>query len=280
MRVVVHASAQALLDAAGQWLLVREPENNIVLSSAYLLIEGDHPFSEPYFLASVASRGRVVGAAIHTPPDSLHVTMMPDGAATLLADALAEAHPAPPAVSGPLGPAREFAEAWAGAHGGTTSVRHHWQLYVLEHAVPLTRDVPGALRPAEDADLPVLREWGPRYAAEVNAPVDVTAFLERMARRRALYLWDDRGPRCLVSMSGRTPNGMRVSAVYTPDEHRHRGYASAAVAEAVARALAEGSRFCMLIAETKDEAPNRIYRRLGFRPVREQIMIEFAAGPG
>ncbi len=276
MHVELHVGPQALLDAAGPWLLAREPENNVVLASAYLLIEGDHPFSEPYFLASIVERGRVVGAGLRTPPDSLHLTVMPAGAAAALAGPVAESHATLPSVSGPLAPAREFAQAWVRERGGVASVRHLWQLYVLEHAVPYPGHVPGRLRLAGEADLDVLRDWGPRYAREVNTPVDVTAFLERMTRRRSLYLWDDGQPRCLVSMSGHTPNGVRVSAVYTPDEHRNRGYASAAVAATTSAALAEGARFCMLLAETKDEAPNRIYRRLGFRALREQVMIDLA----
>lgn len=277
MEIAVHATARELLDAAEGWLLAHEPENNVVLASAYLLIEDDHPFEPPFFLTSIVDRGRVVGVAMRTPPDSLHLTSMPPGAASRLVAAIAPSHPAPPSVSGPPAAVHEFAQAWCRDVGGIASLRHHWQMYLLERTVPVALDVPGRLRLAAEADLETLRAWGPRYAAEVNTRVDVTAFLERMTRRGCLYLWDDGEPRCLVSMSGRTPNGIRVSAVYTPGEHRNRGYASAAVAGAVADALAGGLDFCMLLAETKDEAPNRIYRRLGFVPMREQVMVDLDA---
>lgn len=279
MRVDLHASAEAFLDAAEGWLLGSEAENNVALASAYLLVEGDHPFSEPYFLATLVDGGRVAGAAVRTPPDSLHLTAMPEGAATLLVDALVESHPTLPSVSGPVGAADEFARAWVAKRGGSAAVRHRWQLYVLTRRAPPEQRAPGELRLAEQADLPLLRDWGPRYQREVNTRVDVTTFLERMTRRRTLYLWDDGGPRCLVAMSGRTPNGARVAAVYTPDEHRNRGYAGAAVAEATAVEFAAGLDFCMLVAETKDETPNRIYRRLGFEAVREHVVIDLNGEP-
>lgn len=277
MHVEIHGDARAFLDAAGELLLGREAENNIVLASAYLLLDGDHPFSEPFFLASIVDRGRVAGAAIRTPPDSLHLTAMPGGAPARLVDAIAAAHPSLPSVAGPVEAGREFAEAWCRTRGGTAAVRHRWRLYVLERLEPIAHDVPGELRLAGPGDLPRLREWGPRYARDANTRVDVTAFLERMMRRQGLYLWDDGGPRCLVAMSGRTPQGIRVSAVYTPDEYRNRGYATAAVAGATSAVLARGLSFCMLVAETKDEAPNRIYRRIGFEPVQEHVMIDLTA---
>lgn len=277
MHVEVHENAVAFLDAAGPLLLTHEAENNVVLASASLITSGDHPFSEPYFFATLSDGGCVVGAAVRTPPDSLFLTAMPDGAAARLAEVVAGQHPALPSVTGPAGPAHEFAEAWCRLHGGTATLRHHWHLYVIETLARPARRAPGRLRAADEGDLECLREWGPRYAYEVNAPADVTAFLERMLRRGTLYVWDDGGARCLVAMSGRTPNGMRVAAVYTPDEHRNRGYATAAVAEITETMLARGFRFCMLVAETQDEAPNRIYRRLGFEAVAERIMLELGA---
>lgn len=277
MHLEVHGDAEAFLDAASPLLLAHEAENNVVIASANLIASGDHPFSAPFFFATLSDGSGVTGAAIRTPPDSLFLTAMPDGAAALLVEAVAGDHPALPSVTGPAGPAHDFAEGWCRAYGGRAALRHHWNLYVLETLTPPARKAPGRLRAADDGDLERLREWGPRYAHEVNAPADVTAFLERMLRRGTLYVWDHGGARCLVAMSGRTPNGMRVAAVYTPDEYRNRGYATSAVAEITATMLARGFRFCMLVAETQDEAPNRIYRRLGFEVVAERIMLELGA---
>lgn len=280
MHVTVHEGAEAFLDAAGPLLFAHEAENNVVLATARLVATGDHPFSEPFFFASLSEGGRITGAAVRTPPDSLFLTSMPEGAATRLVEAIAPTHPALPSVTGPIGPAHEFARAWSRAHGTRAALRHHWNVYVIEDVEPPARKAPGRLRRAGEGDLERLREWGPRYAHEVSAPADVTAFLERMLRRGTLYLWDDGGARCLVAMSGQTPNGMRVAAVYTPDEHRNRGYATTAVAEMTAAMLARGYRFCMLVAETQDAVLNRIYRRLGFEAVAERIMLELDAGEG
>ena len=58
----------------------------------------------------------------------------------------------------------------------------------------------------------------------------------------------------------------RVGPVYTPNEQRGRGYASAAVAEVSQRILAGGARAC-LFTDQANPISNRIYEALGYRPV-------------
>jgi predicted GNAT family acetyltransferase len=58
----------------------------------------------------------------------------------------------------------------------------------------------------------------------------------------------------------------RVGPVYTPREHRGNGYAGAAVAGVSRRLVADGVRVC-LFTDLANPASNRIYQRLGFRPV-------------
>ena len=45
-----------------------------------------------------------------------------------------------------------------------------------------------------------------------------------------LFVWDRAGPVSMASAAGPTPNGIRVNGVYTPPEHRGRGYATVCVA--------------------------------------------------
>ena len=58
----------------------------------------------------------------------------------------------------------------------------------------------------------------------------------------------------------------RVGPVYTPPEHRGRGYASAAVAGVSERLLEQGVRVC-LFTDQANPTSNRIYTALGFEPV-------------
>ena len=135
---------------------------------------------------------------------------------------------------------------------------------------------PGRLRLAESSDWPELRGWAAGYTRETNAPVDVAGFLEQRLRRRQLYVWDHDGPKSFVAISGSTQNARRISAVYTPEAFRGRGYASNAVAAASRHALVSGAKFCVLFAEPEPSQPARIYRAIGYRPIRDHLVIDLS----
>ena len=137
------------------------------------------------------------------------------------------------------------------------------------------RPAAGRLRLPEPRDWPALRAWAPRYERDVNAPLDVQGFFQEMARRGCLYVWDDGGAKCVLAMSGRTPNARRISAVYTPNEFRRNGYAANAVAAACEIALADDASFCVLFADREPSQPSRVYRRVGFEPVENHLVIDF-----
>ena len=67
----------------------------------------------------------------------------------------------------------------------------------------------------------------------------------------------------------------RVGLVYTPDDLRRRGYASACVAEVSAHALSTGADACILYTQLHNATSNRIYRRIGYEPVSEVLVYRF-----
>jgi predicted GNAT family acetyltransferase len=80
----------------------------------------------------------------------------------------------------------------------------------------------------------------------------------------------------MAGYTGSTPNGIRVTAVYTPPERRNRGYASACVAALSQMRLEGGRRFCFLFTDLANPTPNRIYQQIGYRAVCD--MDEFTFG--
>jgi predicted GNAT family acetyltransferase len=94
-----------------------------------------------------------------------------------------------------------------------------------------------------------------------------------------LFVWDHAGPVSMASATGLTPNGIRVNGVYTPPEHRGRGYATACVAALSARLLADGRRFCFLFTDAANPTSNAIYRRIGYVPVAEVQEYRFEEIP-
>jgi hypothetical protein len=255
--------------------MLAEDVNSQIISIARLLTTRDHPFRDPIYLASVKRDDAVVGCALAANPDGLELTDMPADLAASLLPSVAEQRPDLPWVAGTGGTALGFATAWAERHGSSWEIRHNFVEFRLDEVID-PRPAPGRLRLADSTDWPLLREWAPDYAAATNAPVSVAAFLERRLRRRELYVWDDDGPRTLVAVSGNTPSSMRVSAVYTPEPYRCRGYASNGVAAASRQALERGATFVVLFAEREPAQLSRIYGAIGYRPIRDHVMIELA----
>jgi predicted GNAT family acetyltransferase len=96
----------------------------------------------------------------------------------------------------------------------------------------------------------------------------------------ALFVWEVDGT--VVSMAAVTaPLGgvSRVHLVYTPPEHRGRGYASACVATLTAGELAHHGRTCMLYADLANPTSNGIYQAIGYRRVGDAVDLKFAPLP-
>jgi hypothetical protein len=150
-----------------------------------------------------------------------------------------------------------------------------WSLFRSD-AVVAPRSAPGTLRLGDESDWSWISRCAPDYTQATNTPVDVTGFLERRLRRGELHIWDNAGPKSIVTISGNTPRGVRLSGVYTPTEFRGRGYASNAVAAVTRMSLDTGADFCVLFADCDPSQPARIYRSLGYQPIRDHFVVDLA----
>ena len=269
MNVVVHADAAAFLARARPWLEAAEDENNLVLSIAARIAGGPATASGPDapFFATVEDGGEVVGCAFRTPPHKLVLTRMPVAGAERVAQAAAARWDAVPATLGPRDVACAAAGAWVALRGGEAREGMKQRIYRLDEVTP-PRDVPGRMRTATDADLPLLGVWSDGFAADAGIAFRTTAEARAgWVEAGRLALWEDDAPVAMAVGSGATRRGMRVGYVYTPPERRRRGYASALVAALSARFLEEGFAFCVLYTDLSNPTSNAIYARVGYRPI-------------
>lgn len=271
----------AFLAAAGDHLALDPVQGTVVVGVAERSVREradgvvrGHP--EWYAVARDAA-GRIIGTAMRTAwfrPYPLFVLSMPDEVAVSLARAVHGRGEVAPA-NGSLPAARVFTDEMARLTGQRVEVEIHTRLFELGDLVPPSYTPPGRLRAATGADLSTAMTWfdGFRRAADEQAgrtaghaeEVPADDVLRRIADGR-LWFWDDGGPVHMTSASLPGFGVSRVGPVYTPDEHRGKGYASATVAEVSRLILAEGSRAC-LFTDQANPVSNRIYVRLGYRPV-------------
>lgn len=277
MKIKRYPDAAAFLEHAQPFLTQREAENNLILGVSAELVHNPHQWSqEPPYLATIEQNDTIIGAAMRTPPHNLQLTAIdgPESAAALkaLVDDVVAVYPALPVASGPKVTIRMFAERWQAVTGQSFTLTMALRIYQITRVRP-PANVPGSLRRATDADRELVFSWlkGFQHDAhqdEVNDD-NVRRAVERWLTSpgRGLYIWENGQPVSMAGVSGPTPHGIRVGAVYTPPSFRGRGYASACVAALSQLQLDIGRTFCYLFTDLSNPTSNKIYQHIGYEPV-------------
>lgn len=249
------------------FLAQREVENNLIIGLAKRVAE--HPeTSGSAVLAAVEDRGKLVGAALRTPPNFPMVTELPPGAAAKLAEFFTGAGDVPDGALGPGTHGRDLAQHFAEKRQGHLELTSDEVVYELtklcEPAAP-----PGHARPATPEEFPLVLGYIADFFRELSLthPPDPAGLTRRIMDRRAALLWDHDGPVSLACWTRHTVNGTAIAPVYTPPASRNRGYASAVTAALCRELLAGGRRFVCLHADRNNPASNHVYQSLGFRAV-------------
>jgi predicted GNAT family acetyltransferase len=272
MRCIADLDLPTFAAAALPWLHQDPVRHNVLCTVTQARLDGQLELEpDALWLRLVDEAGELAGAAVQTPPRGLLLSTMPVDGAAVLADHLVATRPDLPAVDGPEGPAgafaRRFTEATSRAAGEGLSAR----MYRLD-AVTQPSGVAGKLREANRDDRELLIAWLDAFTAEAvpHQPAGDTGAVvdRRLDQGGFLWLWEDGGvPVSLLMVSRRAAGVVRVGAVYTPPELRGHGYASANVAAICQQAIDRGAIACMLYADRANPTSNRIYQRIGFRPV-------------
>ncbi len=275
MHVRQLSDASDFVAAAGDLLLEDEARHNLLLGIAGTL--RDHPgVYREHFLWVVEDGPRIVAAALRTPPFNLVLARPLEGSAV---DELAQGiRDDLPGVTGALPEVDAFATAWE-ARTGVTRRRQMTQRIFRLTAVRPVSGVSGQPRRATMEDRPLLVEWVEAFAEEAvpDSPATASNMVDARLKDGAggFLLWDDDGIVSLAGWGGLTPNGVRIGPVYTPPEHRRRGYGSAVTAAASANQLAEGRRFCFLYTDLANPTSNKIYMDIGYEPVCDSVDYAF-----
>ncbi len=240
--------------------------------------------------------GAVRGAAMRAVPSGarpVYVLPMPGAAARALARLLHERGEEVHAVNGALPAARVVAEETARLTGGAgVEVRLRTRLMQLTRPPADVPVPPGRLRPARADEVDLCLAWFAEFAADADRQagrgsghVPVTEDRDSMLRNRVLpgrlLLWEDPSGE-VVHLTGVNAPALgvaRIGPVHTPERHRGRGLAAAAVAEVSRRLLADGVRPC-LFTDADNPVSNALYERLGFEPVAETADLAVRPGPG
>jgi uncharacterized protein len=272
---VTRLDVEGFVRSAGDFLRSREAEHNLLLGLSGRLLADPNSYGadDPYF-AVVEAEGRIVTAALRTPPYNLLLAQTEDTAAYVaLAEDAHAAFAGLPGVSGPAAAIQAFISAWASLTGDRAQLVMSQRIYEATDVVA-SRPVGGAMRTAGNQDRELVLEWLGAFMRELShgdSPEDAAGWVERNAADPdgGIVIWDDGAPVSISGYGGRTARGIRIGPVYTPPERRGRGYASALVAELTEQLLSGGRDFCFLFTDLANPTSNSIYQRVGYRPVTD-----------
>ncbi|MER6010022.1 GNAT family N-acetyltransferase [Streptomyces bluensis] len=201
-------------------------------------------------------------------------------AADALAGRLAEKGEALPGVMGPSRAAAEFAAAWERRTGAVARLTMRQRLYRLGALTVPEPAPPGKARLAGGGDHELLVRWYGEFCADRGAPQrDPDAWVAARLAYGGLTVWElpDGTP---VAMAGAMPEvagQVRVAPVYTPAALRGRGYAGAVTAEVSRAAPDKGADDVLLFTDLSNSTSNRLYQRIGYRPVQDFATRAFTA---
>jgi predicted GNAT family acetyltransferase len=275
------ADPRQFLDGAERYLLRREAEHNLILGLAWRLCAEPRLYGEDPYLAIASEDGRVVGAAVRTPPHNLVLSELEDAeTADWFAVDAYRLFERLPGVLGPVDASLAFARRWEGLTGVRGRIARSERIY-RAGSVAAPADVPGRMRAYEPGDRRLALAWLEAFVAEATPDAPSVDTVEQLLDRRlsepagGLVVWESGAAVSLAGYGGETRNGIRIGPVYTPPEQRGHGYASALVAGLTRQLLDGGRRFCFLFTDLANPTANSIYRRLGYRPVADDSQWAF-----
>lgn len=165
---------------------------------------------------------------------------------------------------------RPFMEAW----NGKFRLRTAMDIMVLRHLID-PPNVSGQVRLARLEDLETIARWMCAFTREaLREPCQVSDRLDRDRQHieagRTWIMENEEGE--LVSTARTTremPGGICVSAVYTPPEHRGKGYCQNTVAGLCRRQFQQGKEYCTLFVDKANPFSNRAYKKIGFEVLED-----------
>jgi GNAT superfamily N-acetyltransferase len=274
----------AFLDVAGD-VLAEQPVLSTVIAGVADRIATQReagiawPDGVPCWFAVVLDGDDIVGTAMRTAPFGnypAYLMPMPDDAVHSLSKTLLDRDEPVLGANGALPAVQTFCEDMAAATGKTARVGQHTRLFELGDLVE-PRLVPGRLRPATLDERDLVASWYEAFMADADeqagrepgespheSPTDEE--LERRIESGRVFVWvdEDDVPVNVTAATAPAYGVSRVGPVYTPREHRGKGYASAAVYAVSALLRQSGERPC-LFTDQANPTSNKIYEAIGYR---------------
>jgi len=269
------------------FLLRSEAENNLPLGILASIIAGEYLETQP-LLTTVEDEGKPLLVAMCTPPHPAifsyqEVPPSSDILAGIINELRDKWGEDFTGITGNKSLTSAFTKTWEVLTGIKAKLNTAMRIYKLECVNPIA-GVPGRMRPVNEGDEDTLLEWYPDFLGEATGQKPDPARVKKWVLRyrnvekyqRGLMIWEvDEKPVSMAGYSGPTPHGIRIGAVYTPDDQRKKGFASACTAGTSQYLLNLGFQFCFLFTDLINPTSNHIYQQIGYTAVCDMDQYDF-----
>lgn len=276
MEVVTFDNARSFRERADPLLLENEARNNLILGVTGVLLTDPHAF-ETFRSWVVSDDGQPLATGIVAGDNNLIVADARSETAVRLLSGSVDGIP------GAVGPV-PWIETFISSRPEPALRTVRQGVFALGQLETVS-EARGHSGPATPAQGDVIKEWAVAFQKEAlgDHRGDDEALRRSISDRIATQspdfgLWVhsiDGEPVSMSGHSGPTPRGIRVSGVFTPPEHRGRGYATTLVARQTRWLLGTGHRFCFLYTDLANPTSNAIYQRIGYHQVAESHEYSF-----
>ena len=127
--------------------------------------------------------------------------------------------------------------------------------------------VPGFPRQLSPKDFRLFRAWIRAFIREAipsdPVPSEDALMNDLRSGRHWLWIFEDK-PVSMAAITRRTRMAAFINSVYTPPEHRNRGFGAAITAIVAREIFHEGRSAACLYTDLRNPASNRCYAKLGF----------------
>ncbi len=283
IEIIPHTLASELISLSGSYLEQNESENNLPIGLAYRLAEDPYYYtSELPLLLSILEQGRVVGVVVMTPPKRIILSRIDTDIQTAIVPLVRHLRGIDvqiPGVVGPAAAAQAFAECWVeDMPGVSANISRRMRVFEARSVVDLPLS-PGKMRFARMDDRSLMAQWIVAFSETMGEPVnfeDAKNRAEKLIKDQQLYVWDNGGPVSIAGVSRPMRNGTTIGAVYTPPEHRGKGYATSCVLLLTKKLLSDGYSFCSLYTDLSNPTSNSIYIKIGYVPIGDALELDFS----
>lgn len=276
MKIIQQKSAAEFLEINEMFLLKEETFYNLILGLAGRMKNGEQDESEATYY-TVMENEEIIGQALRTNFDkNLILGKLDEGVAEFLAKKLKDSLHNLQGVFGKIEDAQAFSKAW----GKETEVLMHLGVYEANQII-LPKNTKGSIRLATEEDLPLVEEFSigyikDCYPKQLEKGNEAIIGAQRNIKNKYLYLLEVEGEVVSMAANNReSKNAGTIAWVYTPPQHRKKGYASMVTALLSQKILENGKPLCNLFTDLSNPTSNSIYQKIGYRRLGESIDLKF-----